>query len=149
MGRSRETYGKKEVRNKKEKKRKAKEERKQARKEQGKSGMDDMIAYVGADGELLDAPMDPKEKEEVDVNDIEISIPKAAELTEEEKLRKGVVTFFNEEKGYGFIRDTKTNESFFVHINNTNEDIEKNNMVSFETQKEPRGMVAVNVSVRR
>lgn len=149
MGRSRETYGKKEVRNKKEKKRKAKEERKQARKEQGKSGLDEMIAYVGQDGELLDEPIDPKDKEVIDVNDIEISIPKAAELTEEEKLRKGVVTFFNEEKGYGFIRDTKTNESFFVHINNTNEDIAKNNLVSFETQKEPRGMVAVNVSVRR
>ena len=149
MARSRETYGKKEVRNKKEKKRKAKEERKNAKKAQGKSGLDDMIAYVGQDGELLDAPVDPKEKEEVDVNDIEISVPKAAELTEEERMRKGVVTFFNEDKGYGFIKDTKTNESFFVHINNTNEPITNNNMVSFEVQKEPRGMVAVNVSVKR
>jgi cold shock CspA family protein len=149
MARSRETYGKKEVRNKKEKKRKAKEERKQARKEQGKSSLDDMIAYVGQDGELLDAPEDPKQKEDIDIEDIEISTPKAVELSEEERLRKGVVTFFNEDKGYGFIKDTKTNESFFVHINNTNEPITNNNMVTFEIQKEPRGMVAVNVSVKR
>ncbi|PLX23619.1 MAG: DNA-binding protein [Salinivirgaceae bacterium] len=149
MARSRETYGKKEVRNKKEKKRKAKEERKQARKDQSRSGLDDMIAYVGPDGELLDAPADPAEKEEIDINDIAISTPKAEELSEEEKLRKGVVTFFNEDKGYGFIKDTKTNESFFVHVNNVNEDITTNNMVTFEVQKEPRGLVAVNVSVKR
>ena len=46
MARSKETFGKKEVRNKKAKKRKEKEMRKQDRKDQGKKSFDDMIAWV-------------------------------------------------------------------------------------------------------
>ena len=47
MARSQETFNKKEIRNKKEKKRKLKVEKKAARKESDKSGdLEDMIAYV-------------------------------------------------------------------------------------------------------
>ena len=46
MSRSKETYGKKEVRNKRLKKRKEKEQRKLEKKEQGRQSIDEMIAYV-------------------------------------------------------------------------------------------------------
>ena len=60
MGRSQETFHKKEVRNKKEKKRKEKEAKKLARREHEKKGsLDDMIAYVDENGMITDTPPDP------------------------------------------------------------------------------------------
>jgi hypothetical protein len=54
MARSQETFHKKEIRNKKEKKRKLKEEKKAARKDSGKADGNDMIAYVDEFGNLLE-----------------------------------------------------------------------------------------------
>lgn len=144
MGRSQESFNKKEVRNKKEKKRKEKEKKRLARKEAGKNSMDDMIAYVDANGVITDTPPDPNKKEEVDLEDIEISVSKKVE-TEEDKIRIGIVSYFNASKGYGFIRDSVTKESLFVHINNVEGDINTDNRVTFEMEKGPKGMVAVNV----
>jgi len=76
MGRSQETFNKKEVRNKKEKKRKEKEKKKLAKKESGKSSMDDMIAYVDENGMLTTEPPDPtKKKKDIKLEDIEIGTP--------------------------------------------------------------------------
>ena len=51
MGRSQETFKKKDVRNKKAKKRKEKEEKRLAKKDnEKKSGLNDMIAYVDENG---------------------------------------------------------------------------------------------------
>ena len=59
MGRSQESFNKKEVRSKKEKKRKEKAEKRAARSEgEKKSSLDDMIAYVDETGRILDAPPD-------------------------------------------------------------------------------------------
>lgn len=150
MARSRETYGKKEVRNKKEKKRKAKEIRRAEKKEgDGNSSLDDMIAYVDENGMLSDTPPDPKAKTEIDINDIDISIPKKEDLPAEELERKGVVSFYNDDKGFGFIKDKITNESLFFHVNNTEEPVKENNMVTFEKEKGPKGPVAVKVKVMR
>jgi len=148
MARSRETYGKKEVRNKKEKKRKAKELRR-AEKKDGDGSLDSMIAYVDENGMLSDTPPDPKAKTEIDVNDIDISIPKKEDLLPEDVVRKGVVSFYNEDKGFGFIRDKETNESLFFHVNNIEEPVKENNMVTFEKEKGPKGPVAVKVKVLR
>ena len=52
MARSQETFHKKEIRNKKEKKRKLKEEKKAARKDSGKADGNDMIAYVDEFGNI-------------------------------------------------------------------------------------------------
>jgi hypothetical protein len=77
MGRSQESFNKKEVRNKKEKKRKDKEKKRQARKENTKSNsLDDMIAYVDEHGNITDTPPDPDQKEEINVEDIQVSVPR-------------------------------------------------------------------------
>jgi len=124
MGRSQETFNKKEVRNKKEKKRKDKEKKKLARKEGEKKGsLDDMIAYVDENGMISDAPPDPTKKTSIKLEDIEIGIPNRELVEEEDPIRKGIVTFYNDAKGFGFIRDLETNESVFVHANNLLEDI--------------------------
>ena len=75
MGRSQETFNKKEVRNKKEKKRKEKEKRRLARKEGEKSGgLDDMIAYVDENGMISDTPPDPTKKKDIKLEDISIGV---------------------------------------------------------------------------
>lgn len=149
MGRSQESYNKKEVRNKKEKKRKEKAQKREARKDQEKSSFEDMIAYVDVHGNITSTPPDPSKKEEIDPETIELGIPKMADMEPESKIRKGVVTFFNQSKGFGFIRDVETKISVFVHINNLREPIAENNMVTFEMGKGPKGPMALEVQVFR
>lgn len=148
MGRSQETFGKKEVRNKKAKKKRDKEAKRQEKRGQDKKSLDDMIMYVDANGNFTDTPPDPNEKEEIEVENIEISVSKREDVIEDIE-RTGTVTFFNDDKGFGFIKDTVSGESVFVHINNTLEPIKENNLVKFETEMGTQGPVAVKVEVKR
>ncbi len=148
MGRSQETFNKKEVRTKKEKKRKEKEKKKLARKEnEKKSSMDDMIAYVDENGRITSTPPDPTKKKDVKLEDIEIGIPKGDSTEKMDPVRKGIVSFFNESKGYGFIKDSETKESVFVHVNNLLEEIKEGNIVSFEVEMGQKGPAAVKVKL--
>ncbi|MFV0378938.1 MAG: cold-shock protein [Mangrovibacterium sp.] len=150
MGRSQETFQKKEIRNKKEKKRKEKEAKRIARKDGDKpNGLDDMIAWVDENGVIMDSPPDPAMRTEVNIEDIVISVPKAAEEAPEDKIRQGTVSYFTQSKGYGFIRDKQSGESVFVHVNNITEPIVEGNAVQFELERGPKGMMAVNVKVER
>ncbi len=146
MGRSQESFQKKDVQNKKEKKRKEKEKKKLARKEAEKSGsLDDMIAYVDENGNITSTPPDPTQKEKIKAEDIEIGVPKREDAPAYDPIRKGVVNFFNDSKGFGFITDSETKQSVFVHANNLLEDIKEGNLVSFEVEMGPKGPSAVNV----
>jgi len=149
MGKSQESYNKKEVRKKKDKKRKDKEKKRLERKEnENSTSFDDMIAYVDEYGNISSTPPDPDEKEEVNAEDIEVSVSKKEE-SEDDKIRKGVVSFFNDDKGFGFIRDMENNQSVFVHANNLEEPIKENNIVTFEVESGPRGLAALNVKIFR
>jgi cold shock CspA family protein len=150
MGRSQESFNKKEVRNKKEKKRKEKEKKKLARKDNEKMGsLDDMIAYVDENGRLTSTPPDPNRKKDIiNPEHIEISTRKR-EITESDPIRKGIVTFFNDSKGFGFIRDSETQENVFVHVKNLLEEVKEGNIVNFEVEKGLKGLTAVRVKVFR
>ncbi|MFT4680005.1 MAG: cold shock CspA family protein [Litorivivens sp.] len=151
MGRSQESFNKKEVKNKKDKKRKDKEAKRMARKDTKREGdSDDMMAYVDEFGRISTTPPDPtKKKVEIDIEDIAISTPRQADMPAEDPIRKGVVTFFNDSKGYGFIKDSATQDSVFVHVNNVLEEIKENNMVSFEVEMGLKGPSAVRVKIIR
>jgi cold shock CspA family protein len=147
MGRSQETFNKKEVKNKKEKKRKDKEKKRLDRKDNEKtSKLEDMIAYVDENGMITSTPPDPSKKKVIKTEDITISIAKQ-ENVELDPIRKGTVTFFNDSKGYGFIRDSETQESVFVHVNNLLEAIKEGNLVSFEVEMGQKGPTAVQVKL--
>ncbi len=148
MGRSQETFGKKEVRKKKEQKRKEKEAKRQARRDGEKSSLDDMIAYVDEFGVIRDEPVLPGEKTEINLEDIEISVPKSTEA-EVDPIKKGTVTFFNESKGFGFIKDIETKQDVFVHINNVIGEIKEGNLVTFEVEMGQRGPSAINVQISK
>lgn len=149
MGRSQETFHKKEVRSKKEKKRKDKQAKKLARKENASGGgLDDMIAYVDENGQLSTTPPDPNKKKVINkASDSVISTPKQENIDITDSVRKGTVTFFNDSKGFGFIKDSETQESVFVHINNVIDEIKENNLVSFEVEMGQKGPIAVQVKL--
>lgn len=148
MGRSQETYNKKEVRNKREKKRKEKAEKRQARKEnKEKKSLDDMIAYVDENGVIIDTPPDPEKKTEIEAEDIVVGVPSKSPEDKPDPIRKGTVTFMNDSKGYGFIKDAENKESVFMHVNNTEEEIHEGDIVTFEIEKGPRGLNAVRIKL--
>ena len=150
MGRSQETFNKKDVKNKKEKKRKEKEKKRLARKEnEKKSSLDDMIAYVDENGMITSTPPDPTKKKDIKVEDIQIGVPNRDSAQDLDPIRKGVVSFFNDSKGYGFIKDMETKESVFVHINNVIEDIREGNLVIFEVEMGKKGPAAIRVKLHK
>ncbi|MCA1764322.1 MAG: cold shock domain-containing protein [Flavobacteriales bacterium] len=147
MGRSNETWSKREKEKKRQKKKEEKLKRREQRHEENEGqSFDDMIAYVDADGNPTDTPPDPSDKEEVEADDIVIGIPKKSEMDEEEE-NIGMVSFFNTEKGYGFIKVKGSSESLFTHINSHIDEIKEGNKVSFDREKGEKGPVAVNVKI--
>ena len=150
MGRSQESFNKKEVRKNKAKKRKEKEEKRLAKKEQGKNSFEDMIAYVDEFGNITSTPPDPKRKKSViKAEDIVIGATAREPEAENSRERKGIVTHYNDSKGYGFIRDLTTGESVFVHANSLSEPITEGNSVSFEIGAGQKGPAANNVKIIR
>jgi hypothetical protein len=81
--------------------------KKQERKDNAKDGksFDDMIAYIDENGNLSSTPPDPRKMIKINVEDIEIGVPKQKPFDPADLIRKGTVTFFNESKGYGFIKE--------------------------------------------
>src|SRR5512133_1511075 len=150
MGRSHETFNKREVRNRKEKKRKDKEKRK-SEKADSRDGnnLDSMIAYVDEFGNITSTPPDLSRKVAIRAEDIEVSIPRNRIEDTASNLRKGIVSFFNDNKGFGFIRDLSSQESIFVHINSLSEKVSEGTKVIFEVERGPKGLNAVNVSIDR
>lgn len=60
---------------------------------------------------------------------------------------KGKVKFINEEKGFGFIKPSGSNEDVFVHSSGLIDEICENDRVEFDMEKGKKGMNAVNVRV--
>ncbi len=58
---------------------------------------------------------------------------------------QGTVKFFNEEKGFGFIKHDDSNKETFVHANGLIDQIEANDKVEFDVQEGRKGLNAVNV----
>ncbi len=150
MGRSSETFNKKE----KEKKRAQKKKEKQARKEERKANsaaggsLDDMIAYVDENGNITDTPPDPeKMKKKVKASSIEIGVPKQVDDFDYDAERRGKVAFFNHNKGYGFIYQDGTQDKYFVHQNGVKQPIQEGDRVSFTLEKGQRGLNAINVKL--
>lgn len=147
MAKSQETFGKKEKEKKKLKERQDKKEKMEERKANAKKGktLDEMMAYIDENGNISSAPPDPRKKKTFRQEDMQIGIPKHEAGAQDEEIRTGVVTFFNEAKGFGFIKDMKTQESIFIHAKQLSEPIKENDKVSFEVEMGPKGPNAINV----
>ncbi|MFM6976229.1 MAG: cold-shock protein [Sphingobacteriaceae bacterium] len=149
MAGSQETFSKKEKEKKRLKKKQDKELKREERKansDKGKS-LDEMYAYVDADGNISSTPPDPSRKNNIKLEDIQIGVSRQEAIDPAELIRKGTVTFFNDGKGYGFIKDSESQESIFVHVNGLMTPIKENDKVTFETEKGPKGLNAIKVKL--
>ena len=145
MGKSSETFSKREKEKKRLQKRKDKDEKKEERKS-GKDGksFEDMIAYVDEYGQFSSTPPDLTKKRVVKESDIELEsknkggagVPVA---------RVGIVKFFDKDKGYGFIKDSATQDEFFFHFRAANFPIAQSDKVTFDTERGPKGPNAVRI----
>lgn len=139
-----ETFSKKERAKQKNKKKQEKAEKREERKANNQKGgsLEDMMAYLDEDGNLTSKPPVNTVRKKINVDEILLG---AKPIEEEEKERTGIVAFFNVEKSYGFITDSKTQENIFVHAKNLLQPIGEKDKVLYEREKGERGFQAVNV----
>ncbi len=148
MAKSKATFSKRDKEKKKLEKRQEKAEKREERKANSQKGasLEDMMVYVDDDGNFSSTPPDPtKKKKEISHHEIELDITKRQAAAEEDARRNGVVTMFNHEKGYGFIRDLDSQKSVFVHINSVHGEIKEGDKISFDLQRTLKGDSAANV----
>lgn len=62
-------------------------------------------------------------------------------------MQEGTVKFFNETKGFGFIKPNDGGQDIFVHVSGLVDEIRENNRVSYDVQNGKKGLNAVNVKV--
>lgn len=136
---------------KEEQEKEAKErQRKRAEEEANVEGtdFDDMLAYVDEYGNIVSTPPDPSEKDTVDPDEIVVGVPKKEELAPEDIENKGRVKFFNEEKGFGFIKDNDEPKDLFFHVSDCEDDVKENDKVVYEIEKTPKGLSAKKVKLQ-
>jgi CspA family cold shock protein len=59
----------------------------------------------------------------------------------------GTVKFFNETKGFGFIKNSETNEDIFVHVTGLIDKIDQGDNVVYDVVEGKKGLNAVNVKI--
>ncbi len=146
MSKSQETFSKKEKEKKRIKQKQDKREKKEERKANAKKGrpLEEMMAYIDENGNISSTPPDPKKKKIFKMEDMQIGVPTYDAANEADIIRTGTITFFNQDKGFGFIRDSQTQESIFIHINQLEEPVKENDKISFEVEQGPKGFNAIN-----
>ena len=62
-------------------------------------------------------------------------------------MNTGKVKFFNDSKGFGFIKDEESNKEYFVHVSGLIDDVREDDEVTFDLQEGKKGLNAVNVKL--
>jgi len=60
-------------------------------------------------------------------------------------MNNGTVKFFNDLKGFGFIKETNSDQEYFVHVSGLISEIRENDEVTFDLQEGRKGLNAINV----
>lgn len=68
-------------------------------------------------------------------------------ITTNNMSNKGTVKFFNNSKGFGFIKEENTGKEYFVHVSGLVDEVRENDEVVFELQDGKKGVNAVNVKL--
>ncbi|MFC3196735.1 cold-shock protein [Parapedobacter deserti] len=149
MGRSQETFNKRENTKKRLQKKKEKQQRREDKKQsvgdsKGKS-LDDMLAYVDENGNITNTPPDPSKIKPIAQEEIIIGVPKQENNDEPDAPRTGRVAYFSQSKGYGFINDSQGGERVFFHVSDLTEPIDEEDRVEFVVISGQRGPQASSI----
>ncbi|MDB5243594.1 MAG: cold-shock DNA-binding protein, partial [Spirosoma sp.] len=60
-------------------------------------------------------------------------------------MQTGIVKFFNEGKGFGFIKPDDGGEDIFVHVSGSLDQLRENDKVKFVVEQGKKGLNAVKV----
>jgi CspA family cold shock protein len=60
-------------------------------------------------------------------------------------MKTGTVKFYNEAKGFGFIKVDDSGEDIFVHSSGVTQEIRQDDKVSFDVTEGKKGLNAINV----
>lgn len=60
-------------------------------------------------------------------------------------MKTGKVKFFNDSKGFGFIKDSESEKEYFVHVSGLVDDVREGDEVTFELEEGRKGLNATNV----
>lgn len=109
------SFSKRELEKKKQGKKLEKQQRKEERKaNRGGSSLDDMIAYVDANGMITDTPPDMSSKPKVDAETIAVFVPKKEE--QEPVALRGRVEHFNTDSFHATVFSMLFGKPFYVYI---------------------------------
>jgi cold shock CspA family protein len=147
MAKSNETFNKKEKEKKRKKKLEDKKEKAAERKaNSGKGkGLEDMMAYVDENGNITSSKPKSTQPKMIELADVPIATPKKVEDAED-PLKSGVISFYNTSKGFGFIRNAKSGENIFFHVNQLSYPAQENDKVNYLTEKGPKGLIAIKIN---
>ncbi len=140
------SFNKREIEKNKIQKRKEKQLKKEARKLEPTDSFEDMIAYVDANGVITDERPEPSKNEEIELEDIEISIP-PKEVVEKVGDPTGRVDFYDESRGFGFIKEADSPRKFFFHKSNAELGIGEDDLVTYRLENGLKGINAVDVKL--
>ncbi len=62
-------------------------------------------------------------------------------------MQKGTIKFFNDSKGFGFIKPEDSSEDIFVHSSGLIDQVRENDQVKYDVERGKKGLNAVNVQV--
>jgi len=139
-----DSYNKKERAKKKLKKRQDKADKKAQKKEEGIKGPE--FLYMDKNGNFSPTPFEDDGSDDIDVNSINVSVPKKEDREEVDNgAHVGRVKFFDTEKGFGFINAIDGPMSYFVHIDGLNITIKEGDKVTFTPSQNAKGLCALDV----
>lgn len=138
-----DSFSKKENLKKKLQKKQEKSQKREERKSNNNKGksLEDMLVYVDKFGNLTDIPPDQQEAEEERRRELKNSRQAAENI-----VYTGVISYFND-KGFGFIKEDKTNDNVFVHSADVNQPLEKGAKVAYKKTVTPKGLKATEVNI--
>jgi CspA family cold shock protein len=62
-------------------------------------------------------------------------------------MKKGTVKFYNETKGFGFIKDADSEKEYYVNATETKDQIKKDDTVTFDQEENEKGLIAFKVKL--
>jgi len=104
-----------------------------------------MIAYVDENGIISSTPPEPTIEKKTGHELITTSSVMDESRNSQGTDIKGTVEHINSEKGYGFIKETKTINKYFFHISGLVDAVQIGDHVLFDIERGKKGYNAVNI----